>query len=135
MSTIPSNIQVKPSDVCVLIMLCVIIILKIKLPPYLLTFGIVPITIVLLFLVLYLFTQSPILGIVGLIAAYSLIQTKESRSIPTLSLDGDLTSANQFQETLEEYMVKRIVPLVQSPSPTHLNFKYTNENTHDAAPL
>ena len=119
----------------VLVLLCMIILLKITLPPYLVNFGIVPVTIALLFLVLYLFTQSPLLGIVGLVAAYCLIQPRVNRTIPTLPLDGNLTPTNQFQETLEEYMVNRIVPLVQSPSPTHLNFKYSNENTHDASPL
>ena len=39
------------------------------------------------------------------------------------------------QETLEEYVVKRIVPLVQTKSPVHLNFKYNSDSTHDAAPL
>ena len=49
--------------------------------------------------------------------------------------DNEFTPQNQFQETLEEYIVKRIVPLVQSPSPVHLNFKYNADNNHDASPL
>jgi hypothetical protein len=34
---------------------------------------------------------------------------------------------------LEEQIVKNIVPLVQSVTPKHLNFKYTEDNTYSAA--
>ena len=117
----------------VLVLLCVIILLNITLPPSIRSFGIVPVTITLLFMVMYLFTHSPLLGIVGIVAAYTLLQSS-NRSIPTLPFDGGLTPTNQFQETLEEYIVKRIVPMVQS-TPTHLNFKYAPENTHNASSL
>ena len=117
----------------VLVLLCVIILLNITLPPSIRSFGIVPVTITLLFMVMYLFTHSPLLGIVGIVAAYTLLQSS-NRSIPSLPFDGELTPTNQFQETLEEYIVKRIVPMVQS-TPTHLNFKYAPENTHNASSL
>jgi hypothetical protein len=117
----------------VLVLLCVIILLNITLPPSIRGFGIVPVTITLMFMVMYLFTHSPLLGIVGIVAAYTLLQSS-NRSIPSLPLDGELTPTNQFQETLEEYIVKRIVPMVQS-TPTHLNFKYSSENTHNASSL
>jgi len=117
----------------VLILLCMIIILNIKVPLQIKKIGTIPVTITLLFLVFYLFTKSPILGIVGLIASYEMMQ---SNSMKYLNLPrGEFTPENQFQETLEENMVKRIVPLVQSPSPVHLNFKYNSDNTHGAAPL
>ena len=118
----------------VLVLLCVIILLNITLPPSVRSFGIVPVTITLMFMVMYLFTHSPLLGIVGIVAAYTLLQSSKSRSIPTLPFDGELTPTNQFQETLEEYMVNRIVPMVQS-TPTHLNFKYAKENTHNASSI
>jgi hypothetical protein len=117
----------------VLVLLCVIILLNITLPPSIRSFGIVPVTITLMFMILYLFTHSPLLGIVGIVAAYTLLQSS-NRSIPSLPFDGELTPTNQFQETLEEYIVKRIVPMVQS-TPTHLNFKYAPENTHNASPI
>jgi hypothetical protein len=119
----------------VLVLLCAIILLNITLPPSVRSFGVVPVTITLLFMALYLFTQSPLLGIVGLVAAYTLMQSKISRTIPVLPSDGNLSPTNQFQETLEEYIVKRIVPLVQSPTPTHLNFKYVQEDTHNASAI
>jgi len=116
----------------VLVLLCVIILLNITLPPSIRSFGIVPVTITLMFMVMYLFTHSPLLGIVGIVAAYTLLQSS-NRSIPSLPFDSELTPTNQFQETLEEYIVKRIVPMVQSTP--HLNVKYAPENTHNASSL
>jgi len=118
----------------VLILLCMIILLNIKVPLQIKKMGTIPVTITLLFIVVYLFTKSPILGIVGLIASYEMMQSNSMKYL-NLPRDGEFTPQDQFQETLEENMVKRIVPLVQSPSPVHLNFKYNLDNTHDAAPL
>ena len=119
----------------VLVLLCAIILLNIRIPPPVRSFGVVPVTIVLLFMVLYLFTQSPLLGVVGLIATYTLMQPNVSRSFSELPRVDDVNYTNLFQETLEEQMVKRIVPLAQSPPPTHLNFKYTQDDIHNASPL
>lgn len=117
----------------VLILLCMVVLLNIKVPPQIKKIGTIPVSIVLLFIVFYLFTKSPILGIVGLIASYQMMQT--TTKYLNLPNDNEFTPQNQFQETLEEYIVKRIVPLVQSPSPVHLNFKYNADNNHDASPL
>jgi hypothetical protein len=116
----------------VLILLCMIILFNIKIPLQIRKLGTIPVTITLLFIVVYLFTKSPILGIVGLIACYEMMQSNSLRYLPSY---GDFTPQNQFQETLEEYMVKKIVPLVQSPTPVHLNFKYNLDDTHNASSL
>ncbi len=118
----------------VLILLCVIILLNIKVPSQIKKIGTIPVSIVLLFIVFYLFTKSPILGVIGLIATYEMMQTNTPKYLQ-LPNDGEFTPQNQFQETLEENIVKKIVPLVQSPSPVHLNFKYNSDNTHDASSL
>ena len=120
----------------VLILLCMIILFNVKLPSQVKAFGDVPVIITLLFIVFYLFTQSPILGVVGLIAVYEVMQVKQIRYLqPELPNDGEFTPQNQFQETLEEYIVKRIVPLVQTQSPVHLNFKNSTDDTHNASSL
>jgi len=120
----------------VVVLLCMIILFDVKVPSSIRTMGTVPLSIVLLFVVFYLFTQSPILGVVGLIAAYQMIQTSSTRYIqPQLPNDDDFTPQNQFQETLEEDIVKNMVPLVQTQSPVHLNFKYNKEETHNASEL
>jgi hypothetical protein len=118
-----------------LILLCTIILMDVKVPVSVQSLGKVPVTIVLLFFVFYLFTQSPILGVIGLVAAYQAMQSNQIRYIqPQLPTDGEFTPQTQFQETLEEELVQNIVPLIQTQSPVHLQFKYNTENTHDATP-
>ena len=98
--------------------------------------GKVPVTITLLFVVFYLFTQSPLLGVIGLVAAYQAMQQTQMRYIqPQLPTDSEFTPQNQFQDTLEEHVVQNMVPFVQTQSPVHLQFKYDTDNTHSASPL
>ena len=120
----------------VLVLLSAVILLDVKLPPEIRSIGMVPVSIVLLVVVFYLFTKSPVLGVVSLIAAYQAMQDTKTRYIqPQLPDYNGFTPQNQFLETLEEHVVQNMVPMVQSPSPVHLNFKYDMESNHDAAPL
>lgn len=120
----------------VLVLLSAIILLDVKLPAQIRSIGMVPVSIVLLVVVFYLFTKSPVLGVVSLIAAYQSMQNNHIRYIqPQLPDHNGFTPQNQFLETLEETVVQNMVPMVQSPSPVHLNFKYNAESNHDAAPL
>ena len=57
----------------VLVLLCAIILFNVKLTKV----KTVPASVILLFIVFYLFTQSPILGVVGMIAAYQLMPIKK----------------------------------------------------------
>ena len=117
-----------------LVLLCMVILMDVKVPIQ--SLGKIPVTITLLFVVFYLFTQSPLLGVIGLVAAYQAIQSNQMRYIqPQLPMDGEFTPQNQFQDTLEEKVVQNMVPFVQTQSPVHLQFKYNIENTHSAAPL
>jgi len=119
-----------------LVLLSAIVLLDIKIPSQIRSMGMVPVSIVLLVIVFYLFTQSPVLGVVGLIAIYQAMQNNQARYIqPQLPDHGDFTPQNQFLDTLEEHVIQNMVPMVHSPSPVHLNFKYDMENNHDAAPL
>ena len=119
-----------------LVLLCMIILMDVKLPPQVQSLGKIPVTILLLFVVFYLFTQSPLLGVIGLVAAYQAMQSNQMRYIqPQLPMDGEFTPQNQFQGTLEETVVQNMVPFVQTQSPVHLQFKYNVEDTHSAATL
>ena len=80
---------------------------------------------------LYLFTKSPLLGVVGLVAAYEVMQTKK---IQTVEVEAEpIYSETQFGETLEEQVVNNIAPMAHTPTPQHLNFKYNVDGTHNAA--
>jgi hypothetical protein len=119
-----------------LVLLSAVVLLDIKVPPQIRSLGMVPVSIVLLVIVFYLFTKSPVLGVVGLIAAYQAMQNNKARYLqPQLPDDGEFTPQNQFMDTLEEHVIQNMVPMVHSPSPVHLNFKYDMENNHNAAPL
>jgi hypothetical protein len=99
--------------------------------------GTIPGIIIIMCIVLYLFTVSPILGVFAMIAGYEVAintsYTKERTILDELPQENALTPTNQFQITLEETIVNNIVPLVQTTTPTHLNFKCSEDNTYAAA--
>ena len=107
----------------VLALMCMVILFNVRLTHI----KVLPASIILLFIVFYLFTQSPILGVVGIVAAYQLLPKQKS-----VHYD-DLTQENQFQETLEEHVVNKLVPLSDGQS-SQLNVKYLS-NDHNACPL
>jgi len=100
--------------------------------------GTIPGIIIIMCIVLYLFTVSPILGVFAMIAGYEVVvnSTKPTPINPILEKlpnESNVSSTNQFETTLEETIVNNIVPLVPSTTPSHLNFKYSEDNTYDAA--
>ena len=100
--------------------------------------GTIPGIIIIMCIVLYLFTVSPILGVFAMIAGYELVINSTTSTHPILDklpTQPNVSETNQFETTLEETIVQNIVPLVPSTTPTHLNFKYTEDNTYSAANL
>ena len=100
--------------------------------------GTVPGIIIIMCIVLYLFTISPILGVFAMIAGYEVVVNTTKPTNPILDklpTQLNVSETNQFETTLEETMVQNIVPLVPSATPTHLNFKYSEDNTYAAANL
>jgi len=119
----------------VLVMLCMIILFGVTLPLQILAVGTVPVSLGLAIIILILFFQSPILGIVGAIAGYGLIVRRQpGRQQVNIPL-GIEETPEKFNGTLEESIVNNIVPLIQTKSPAHLNFKQSVDDTHSAALL
>ena len=98
--------------------------------------------IVVILAAFYLFAYShPIVGVVGLFAAYELIK-RSSHSTGTLAIQrylptelkktGHLSAFNQFPVTLEEEVVKDMAPLISSGGPNSLHYKPVMDNTHNA---
>jgi hypothetical protein len=132
------DLKNNPLHIVIILVLCIIILGGIKIPKDILSFtGSVPGIIIIIGVVFYLFTVSPILGVFAMMAGYGLVMNTKNKNtdeiLAQLSDESDLTPTNQFQVTLEEQIVKNIVPLVQSVTPKHLNFKYTEDNTYSAA--
>ena len=125
-------------EIVIMVVLVIIIVGGISIPSDIHSIvGGVPGIIIILFMVFYLFTVSPILGVFAMIAGYEVVMnTKSNKKNPILEelpSQSPFTPTNQFQITLEESIVQRIAPLVQSVTPKHLNFKYTQDNTYAAA--
>lgn len=98
--------------------------------------------IVILLAALYLLTNTnPIVGVVALYAAYELIRRSDKSNLssnfkkflPTQEKkDGHFSAFNQFPVTLEEQMVKKMAPLVETSGPSNLNYKPNQEEVHNA---
>jgi len=116
------------SILVLVVLLCIVIVSDIQLPPTLVnSLGSSPAALILLLLVYYLYTVHPLLGLVSIVAAYTLLQrsgylNSNKDRIPTLlELQNDLpntvingvtySSTNQFPTTLEESVINNLVPL------------------------
>jgi len=97
---------------------------------------------VVILLAFYMFARvNPIIGVVGIFAAYELIR-RSSHSTGTLAIErylpteikksGHFSAFNQFPVTLEEEVVKQMAPLVETAGPSNLQYKPMSEDIHDA---
>ena len=125
-------------EIVIMVVLVIIIVGGVSIPPEINSIvGGVPGIIIILFIVFYLFTVSPILGVFAMIAGYEVVIKTQTNKINPILEDlpsqAPFTPNQQFQITLEETIVNKIAPLVQSVTPAHLNFKYSQDNTYAAA--
>lgn len=101
--------------------------------------------VVVVSLAVILFRQSnPVIGVLGLIAAYLLIR-RSSIATGTHAIRTALTSErakvrdfnryNQFPVTLEEEMVKKMAPLVKHAPAKNADYTPVLDPTHHAAPI
>ena len=124
-------------EIVIMVVLVIIIVGGVSIPPEFKSIvGGVPGIIIILWIIFYLFTKSPILGVFAMIAGYEVVMNTKSNINPILDelpSQTPFTPTNQFQITLEETIVNNIAPLVQSITPSRLNFKYTEDNTYAAA--
>ena len=98
--------------------------------------------IVVIMLALFILTKyNPILGVITLFVAYELIRRSSDatgtsaikRYLPTqMKKDKHFSAFNQFPITLEEEVVKKMVPLVESSGPSHLDYNPVFDDSHDA---
>jgi hypothetical protein len=127
-----------PSKIILALILAVLIVADFKFPPNVTKFlGSVPGFVVILGLVLYLFVQAPLLGALGVVAAFMVLNQASPANVlwgaPPSRIPDPLPSEStpSFGITLEEIMVRNILPLVNN-SP---NAVYANSfgSTHNAA--
>ena len=126
--------------------LVVFILLKVEIPRVVgtMTNSIVG-RVVILIIVVDLLFRHPVLGAVALVAAYTLHQRSEfstgeyqaRKFVPSeYTKNTKLTAHNQFPVTLEEEMVRKMVPFVaESSSSAPPSFTPTQDKLYDAAKL
>ena len=96
----------------ILVVLCVMILMEVRLPPSVRQIGLGPLTLLGVIVLGYLFMNSPVLGIVGVLVLYTLIQPVH-QVLPEVPKDEcPEEPAPLFKDTLEEEVVKN-VPGVQ----------------------
>ena len=87
---------------------------------------------------------NPIVGFLGLLAAYELVRRSANQSSQGLirnyvpSEKGkviDFSRYNQYPTTLEQEMVGKMAPLVVRPGSPNLHYKPMTDALHDAAPI
>jgi len=89
----------------ILILMCAVILLDVQLPHSVRKIGMIPLLILGFMLLLYLFANSPVLGIVGLVVMYILFQTPKTLSAPPQDTCEEEKPA-VFKDTLEEEMIR-----------------------------
>ena len=87
-------------------------------------------------------STNPIVGILGLIAAYELLRRSSngnfivSNSIPSETNKAmDFSKYNDFPISLEEEVVSQMAPLVRYDAGPNIDYKPTLDDTHDAADI
>lgn len=140
----------RSSELVIAGILCLLIVVDMPIPYWLMRFiGSMPGIVVLLGVVFYLFTQSPMLGVLSFIASYVLVQksgfldsgferigtkTMEMPDMPSINMDGAMFSPmSQFPETLEEGVVKNLVPLVRDLEGPFFNVSGSDDDAHGAS--
>jgi len=136
----------RPSEIVLAGILCLLIVVDVPIPMGVMAFiGSMPGIVVLLGVVFYLFTQSPMIGVLSFVLAYALVQksgmldtgvktTLPMPSLPDVTMDGVMySSSSQFPETLEEGIVKSLVPLVRDTEGPFFNVANSADDTHNAS--
>lgn len=92
-------------------------------------------------LALSLLSQNPLIGVIGIVAAYVLIQRSEGKTgsygernfLPSENKkSGHLNSINQFPTSLEEDIINDMLPMNRNIDLSSAEFKPVLENNHNA---
>ena len=135
----------RPIEVILAVILATVVVMDVKLPPAMAAAaGSVPGMVVILGVVFYLFSQSTVLGVLGVLAGFIAVQhsgrlapvfskpTYGSSILPDVNVNGvTFSPMSQFPVTLEETIVKNLVPIVNAPGRGSISTSFGN--THDAA--
>ena len=132
----------QPTEIILAVILAVVVVMDIQMPSAVAQFtGSAPGILVVLGIIYYLFSKSNILGVLGIVAGFIVVQqsgrlapifsAKPGRSAQNVRVDGvTFTPASQFPITLEETIVRNLVPMVNAPGRGSIASSFSN--THNA---
>lgn len=92
----------------ILVVLCIVILLEVRLPPSFRQIGLGPLVLLGVVILGALFVNSPVLGIVGVVVLYSLIQPIPPTLSPLPKEECPVAPETSFKDTLEEEIVKNV---------------------------
>jgi len=117
----------------ILILMCFVILLDVQLPHSVRKIGMIPLLILAFMLLLYLFANSPVLGIVGIVVLYVLFQPpKTLPPMPQDTCEEDQPAV--FKDTLEEEVIRSMADA--SPIPmTNPSFTNSPSQVNNAMPV
>ena len=114
----------------ILILMCLVILLDVQLPPSVRKIGMIPLGILGFMLLLYLFANSPVLGIVGIVVLYVLLKpVAKMPEAPQNTCEEDQPAV--FKDTLEEEVIRSMTG--SSPIPmTNPSFTSSTSQVYNA---
>jgi hypothetical protein len=117
-----------PAELILAFLLTIVIVVDLKIPDAVLgVLGSAPGFVIILGTIFFLFMKSATLGVLGIIAGFMLLQQANPKSAPGLYASRTpeplpMEPVSTFPVTLEETMVRNIIPLVNnSPSAAFTN--------------
>lgn len=132
----------QPTEIILAVILAVVVVMDIQMPLAVGQFaGSAPGILVVLGIIYFLFTKSNILGVLGILAGFIVVQqsgrlapifsAKQGRAAQNVNVGGvTFTPASQFPVTLEETIVRNLVPMVNAPGRGSIATSFGN--THNA---
>ena len=145
MQALNKLVSEKPSHLILGVIFILYILLNVQTPPFLATpidtiYGKVIISVIAIIVFMH---TNPVIGVLGLVVAYQLIKTASVTTgtyaikhyLPSeKSKSAEMQNFNvDFNASLEEEMVDKMVPMVIYPSDPELTYKPILDGQHDAA--
>ena len=120
-----------PPEIILSILLVYVILADVKIVPLMNVVKTGPGFAVSIGVVFYLFSRSPVLGVLTLIALYLMFEKQIEGC--TSCAAAPIQEQPIFGTSLEEEVVKAQVPMINNASSLNFSFSNSSENTHGAA--
>jgi hypothetical protein len=125
------SLKMELPEIILSILLVYVILANVKIAPLISVVKTGPGFAVSIGVVFYLFSKSPVLGVLAIIALYLMLEN-QFEGCTTCGGEPEVQGAN-FETSLEEELVKAQVPMINRSNSLDAAFSNSSENTHGAA--